>query len=100
FAARASFPLRRVDRQDLGASTRGRLRLALDLVVAGLAVLSTVLLVIGGGTTDGRIDVLAVIAPLLLATAGALLGERLLPAPTGAALTRAAEGPRLASFLG
>lgn len=101
FAARASFPLRRSTRDDLGASTSGRLRLALDLVVTGLAVLSTVLLVTGGGTTDdGRVDWLAVVAPLLLATAGALLGERLLPAPAGAALARASAGPRLAGFLG
>lgn len=101
FAARASFPLRRSVRDDLGASTRGRLRLALDLVVTGLAAMSTVLLVTGGGTTDdGRVDWLAVVAPLLLATAGALLGERLLPAPAGAALARAAAGPRLAGFLG
>lgn len=100
FALRASFPLRRADRQDLGASTRSRLRLALDLVVVGLAVLSTVLLLTGGGRTDGGVDVLAVLAPLLLAIAGALLGERLLPAPASAALRRAAAGPRLAGFLG
>lgn len=101
FAARASFPLRRSVRNDLGASTRGRLRLALDLVVSGLAGLSTVLLLLGGGTTpEGRVDWLAVVAPLLLATAGALLGERLLPAPAGASLARAAAGPRLPGFLG
>ena len=100
FAARASFPLRRGDRQDLGASTRSRLRLALDLAVTGLAVLATVLLATGGGTTKSGVDVLAVLAPLLLATAGALLGERLLPAPTGAALAAAAKSPRLPAFLG
>lgn len=100
FAARASFPLRRADRRDLGSATRGRIRLVVDLLVTGLAVLSTVLLVTGGGTTASGVDVLAVAAPLLLATAGALLAERLLPAPTGAALARAARGPALAGFLG
>lgn len=100
FAARASFPLGRADRQDLGASTRGRIRLAVDLVVAGLAVIATVLLITGGGRTEAGVDPLAVIAPLLLATAGALLAERAVPAPAGAALARAAARPGLTGFLG
>jgi putative ABC transport system permease protein len=100
FAARASFPLGRARRQDLGVATPGRVRLAVDLVVSGLAVVATVLLVIGGGRTVSGVDPLAVLAPLLLATAAALLAERLLPAPAGAALARAAAGPRLAGFLG
>jgi putative ABC transport system permease protein len=100
FAARASFPLVRARRQDLGISTRGRVRLALDLVVTGLAIVATVLLVVGGGRSGSGVDPLAVVAPLLLATAGALLAERLLPAPAGAALARAAAGSRVAGFLG
>lgn len=100
FAARASFPLVRARRQDLGVATRGRVRLALDLVVTGLAVVAIALLVGGGGRSGAGVDPLAVVAPLLLATAGALLAERLLPVPAGAALARAAAGPRLAGFLG
>jgi putative ABC transport system permease protein len=100
FAARASSPLGRAHRRDLGASTRGRIRLALDIVVAGLAVVATALLVVGGGRTEAGVDPLAVVAPLLLATAGALLAERLLPAPAGAALARAAGRPGLTGFLG
>lgn len=100
FAARAAFPLRRADRQDLGVATRGRLRLAVDLVVAGLAVVATVVLITGGGRTASGVDPLAVIAPLLLATSGALLAERLVPAPAGAALARATAGRRLTGFLG
>jgi putative ABC transport system permease protein len=100
FAARASSPLGRAHRRDLGASTRGRIRLALDIVVAGLAVVATVLLIVGGGRTESGVDPLAVVAPLLLATAGALLAERLLPAPAGAALARAAGRSGIAGFLG
>lgn len=100
FAARASFPLGRANRQDLGASARGRIRLAVDLVVTGLAVIATVLLVTGGGRTEAGVDALAVVAPLLLATSGALLAERLVPAPTGLALVRAAARPGLTGFLG
>ena len=100
FAARASSSLGRAHRRDLGAATRGRLRLALDVVVTGLAVVATALLVAGGGRTDSGVDPLAVAAPLLLATAGALLAERLLPRPAGAALARASARPGLTGFLG
>ena len=100
FAARANFPLRRAPRRDLGASTRGRIRLAADFVVTALAALATVLLIVGGGRTEQGIDPLALAAPLLLAIAGALLAERLLPGPAGVALRRASAGTGLAGFLG
>lgn len=100
FAARASFPLGRAARRDLGEQTRGRVRLAVDLVVTGLAVVATVVLIVGGGRTEAGVDPLAVLAPLLLAVSAALLAERVLPAPTGAALNRAASRVGLARFLG
>src|SRR5690606_23605097 len=73
----------------------------LEVLVLGLAALATVILLVRGPLTDaGEIDPLAIVAPIALAVAGAVLLRRLLPVPLLALQRRARRGAHLVGFVG
>lgn len=77
----------------------GRRRVAVETVLVGLAVVATLLL-IGRGSSDSRVDVLAATAPILLTLASTAVIWRVLPLPLRLLARGLRRRPGLAPMLG